>query len=82
AGDVHWPRFELQPLCEPVGHVPSLAAGKHAGAVPPQQGITQYCEAPHVMLPQAKGSLPAPPAFAPLEPAPAAFAPLDPAAPA
>jgi len=80
---VHVPGFELQPLCEPAGHVPSLDIEKHAGAVPPQQGITQYCEAPQVMLPQAKGSPPPPPlpAFAPLEPASLAL-PLHPAEPA
>jgi hypothetical protein len=41
AGDVHSAGFVEQPLCDPVGHLPSLDA-KHAGAVPPQQGITQY----------------------------------------
>ena len=78
---MHVPGFELQPLCEPAGHVPSLDIGKHAGAVPPQQGITQYCEAPHVVLPQAKGSLPPLPAVAPLEP-PAPALPLHPPEPA
>lgn len=68
--------FVVQPLCEPAGHLPSLEAGKHEGAVPPQQGITQYWEAPHVVLPQAKGAPPPLPAFAPLAPAPPAL-PLD-----
>jgi hypothetical protein len=74
-------RFVVHPLCEPAGHLPSLDIGKHAGAVPPQQGITQYCEAPQVMLPQAKGSPPPPPAFTPPEAASPAL-PLDPAEPA
>ena len=38
--------------------MPASPTEKHAGAAPPQQGITQYCSALHVVLPQVVGPLP------------------------
>ena len=56
----------LHPECEPDGQVPASSTEKHAGAAPPQHGITQYCSALHVVLPQVVG--PPPPLFTELPP--------------
>ncbi len=53
--------------------MPASPMEKHAGAAPPQQGMTQYWSAPHVVLPHSTGPLP--PLLAVLPP----VAPLPPA---
>ncbi len=59
----------MQPECEPLGHGASEGAGKQAGPLPPQQGVTQYCEALQLAVPQGIGLPTSPPVFAPLVPA-------------
>ncbi len=46
------------PEWEPTGQLPASPIEKHAGAAPPQQGITQYCSALQMFVPQDIGPVP------------------------
>src|SRR5262249_5632558 len=52
--------------CVPAGQTPLAGISSHWGSAPPQHGSTQYCDAPHVVVPQVTPSLPGgqPSAFA------------------